>query len=259
MGKNDKPAARGKDAGREAQVALHVPHGSTCVPECVSFSIPIDVELLRLTDWHVEELFPSSDLASFVPGISRLVVDVERFRDDDREPMSAYGLGPVYTKSLDGRDLRECPPSLRESYLSTWYDPHHRRIHDWMSGVISDGGVAILVDCHSFPNEPLPGERLGSGRPDICLGTSGNTPGWLLDAARRGFKNEGFSVEIDFPYSGCLIPSEFERNPSALGIMIEVNRRLYMDEATTEKSVGFERLRGILRQVILGFRTDALR
>ena len=50
-------------------------------------------------------------------------------------------------------------------------------------------------------------------------------------------------MAIDTPFDGCLIPMAFyETEPRVHGIMIELNRKLYMNEATGEKHSGFEKL-----------------
>jgi N-formylglutamate amidohydrolase len=47
-------------------------------------------------------------------------------------------------------------------------------------------------------------------------------------------------VELNNPYSGCIIPSEFyETEKNVKGIMIEINKRLYMDgERVNREKVG---------------------
>ena len=56
-----------------------------------------------------------------------------------------------------------------------------------------------------------------------------NTPKWLLDACLSFFKELGYSVEVNFPYDGCLVPSRFEGDRRVPAIMLEGNRRLYLE------------------------------
>ena len=92
-----------------------------------------------------------------------------------------------------------------------------------------DNSCSRLLDCHSFPDEPFAHEDdHGKSCPDICLGSCENTPRWLLDSCLELFLQRGYSVGVDFPYSGCLVPERFHGDLRVPAIMIEVNRRLYL-------------------------------
>ena len=74
----------------------------------------LERELLRLTDRYTDELF-ALDPAIAIPvvfGVSRFVVDPERFTDDALEPMAARGMGAVYTATTDGAPLRAAPHAI---------------------------------------------------------------------------------------------------------------------------------------------------
>ena len=50
----------------------------------------------------------------------------------------------------------------------------------------------------------------------------------------------GYSVAVNEPYAGTLVPSDYYRSDSNVqSVMIEVNRALYMDESTGVKLSGF--------------------
>jgi N-formylglutamate amidohydrolase len=93
---------------------VHILHSSTFVPSDVldSFSVSkfkLKREILRLTDWYVDELFSSvHELGGteVVYPVSRLVSDPERLEDDEREVMASRGMGVIYTRTSDGKDLR---------------------------------------------------------------------------------------------------------------------------------------------------------
>jgi len=51
----------------------------------------------------------------------------------------------------------------------------------------------------------------------------------------------GWTYEVNRPFSGTIVPIDFYRKDKRVSsIMVEVNRRLYMDEGTGEKSTSFE-------------------
>lgn len=59
-----------------------------------------------------------------------------------------------------------------------------------------------------FPSVALPTESGSSQeRPDICIGTDPfHTPPYLVAQLREVFVDEGFSVAIDSPFEGTLVP-----------------------------------------------------
>jgi len=78
-------------------------------------------------------------------------------------------------------------------------------------------------------------------RPDICIGTDPfHTPVALRETLVSAFASEGFRVAVDAPFSGALVPARhYLRNPRVQSVMVEVNRRVYLDEATGLPARGF--------------------
>ena len=212
---------------------LHVPHASTLIPaeELPLFEIDdLDDELLKMTDRYCDELFTGYE--SVVFPVSRLVCDPERFRSDDLESMSKVGMGAVYTSTSYGSLLRRVTPNRREALLQRYYDPHHIRLTEAVEKKLSARGYCLIVDGHSFPDPPLPYEAESlRKRPDFCIGTDRyHTPEVLAKEAAGFLSGKGFSVEFDFPFSGSMVPLKYYgREPQVYSIMIEINRRLYMD------------------------------
>ena len=92
---------------------IHLPHGSSLIPECwredfLVGSEELASEQLRLEDRFTNELFGAGWPASlsWTAHVSRLVVDVERFRSDDLEPCASVGMGAVYVRGTRGQALR---------------------------------------------------------------------------------------------------------------------------------------------------------
>ena len=127
-----------------------------------------------MTDAFTDDLFTPTPLeaARVVFPVNRLVCDVERFPNDADEPMALRGMGAVYVKTTDGRLLRDhLTAAERTRLIETWYRPHHQKLAVSAEQLIADGR-SILVDCHSFPSQPLPHEPdQDPARPDICIGT----------------------------------------------------------------------------------------
>jgi N-formylglutamate amidohydrolase len=236
-----------------AQVVLHAPHSSRVVPPDIRSSLclddaALDAELLRMTDAFTDELFRVSirGVAEVVHPVSRLVLDPERFREDEREPMSSRGMGAIYMRTAHGQPLRSSLDDLqRQRLLQRWYDPHHQRLTSAADAALINHGRCLIVDCHSFPSTPLPCDmNQAPNRPDICIGTdSFHTPPPLTARVRRFFADRKFSVDIDSPYSGTIVPqSHYRKNRNVESIMVELNRSLYMDEQTGRRSDRFDEI-----------------
>ena len=236
----------------EGRLILLTPHASRIIPEELRDQIvlsdpELSAELIRMTDAYTDELFsfPGATVVRFP--VSRLLVDVERFLDDAQEPMSQVGMGGIYTHTAHGKKLRRDLQSHERRYLVTqYYGTHHRRLRTETQNELDKKGRALIVDCHSFPSEPLPCDRdRRSPRPEFCIGTDPfHTPAALIESTARCIKEMGYSVGIDRPYAGTMVPMAFYRKDRRVAsIMIEVNRSLYMDELAGTKTAGFGAVR----------------
>lgn len=65
-----------------------------------------------------------------------------------------------------------------------------------------------------------------ANRPDICLGADEyHTSDGLLDLAHDVLVSSGYSVAVNTPFSGCLLPmSSYQKTKRVQELMIEVNR-----------------------------------
>ena len=242
-----------------AWVIFHVPHDSTDIPAVVlsqfALSDPeLRAELIKMTDHFTGSLFTEGVPVEQVvrAPVSRLVVDVERFVDDRQEPMASRGMGAVYTLTSEGRPLRRpIDSSTRQALIDTWYRPHHARLTSAIRRVLAVHGQALLVDAHSFASAPLPHESdQRSDRPQICIGTDEHhTPMALREAFVAAFRGAGFVTEVDRLFSGALVPRSHHRTEKHVcAVMVEVNRALYLNEATGERNEVYEARAAQLRQ-----------
>jgi N-formylglutamate deformylase len=232
-------------------VLLHVPHGGTRVPDWVRSRLLLtDVELAAeteaLTDHRTDLVaLSAADLAAVRPfaivnGISRFVVDPERF-PDDREEMAAVGMGAVYTHGTRGQRIRADDPAHAAALLDAFYRPWAAAVEAAVRGRLAATGQAVLLDVHSYPREPLPYELHADGaRPAICLGTDAfHTPAWLVDAAREAFAPLGV-VGVDSPFAGTYVPlAHFNADSRVASLMLELRRDVVDDqEAAVARALG---------------------
>ena len=241
-----------------SKLVMHIPHSSLFIPDGIRrrFLIgerEIQENLLALTDWKTDELFaPVFQHRRVVYPFSRMVCDPERYRDDAEETMSRRGMGAVYLRDAFGRPLREATPKQREMLLRRFYDPHHRLLEAAVDAAIREHGSCLIIDAHSFSATPLPYEpEQQADRPDICLGTSReHTPEKLFELASTHFRARGFSAARNHPYAGTIVPLKYWGDRRVAGLMVEVNRKLYMEPGRMEKGPGFDAVRTAVREFL---------
>jgi len=62
------------------------------------------------------------------------------------------------------------------------------------------------------------------------------------------FENAGLNVAINKPFRGSLVPGKYYRfNDKVLSVMIEVNRKLYLEEDSGIKGENFSNIKTIIR------------
>ncbi len=221
-------------------IIIHVPHASTWIPESEKkyFVTPnLQHEIKVMTDHFCDDLFDTGDEQICFP-VSRLICDPERFRDDTQERMSRVGMGAVYIKCSDGTKLKEIPAKHKEWILREYYDTHHAALETAVAKAIAQQGRCLIIDGHSFYEEALPYEPdQDPWRPDICIGTDEfHTPEKITDTLVTFFRERGYSVAVNRPFAGALVPLRYYRSDKrVMSVMIEINRRLYIDRNIRKK------------------------
>lgn len=236
------------------KLVLHIPHSSTEIPlrdGYVSTQDEIQDEIIKLTDWYTDDLFDSELDDKIVARFSRIFCDVERFADDELEVMSKFGMGVLYEKFDNGNQLRVVTPDLKSDVLNNYYWVHHTLLSKAVKTSLEQTKSCLILDCHSFPSSPLTRAIVQDEiRPDFNIGTdSYHTPSRLIEASKEFFKSRGLSLGIDTPYSGSIVPMEYyQKDPRVSSIMLEVNRRLYLKENTSEKSENYDKTKEIIQE-----------
>lgn len=239
------------------RIIVHIPHSNSVIPEeyLPNFTIApseISSELLRMTDHYTDELFDWPDRLVFP--ISRLVCDVERFRDKQKESMSQQGMWVCYTHTSEEKEMKYINADHEKEILDKYYDPHHKLLAKLAEDRIRVFGHCVIVDVHSFSPKPLLYEpNQDNNRPQICIGTDDyHTSDDLKYFTRQFFSDCGYSTDLNNPYSGAITPmGMYKREPRLIAIMIELNRSLYMDIETAGKTKGFMKLKTYLREYLV--------
>ena len=217
------------------KIVLNVPHSSIdSYQEGWLGAVNMFPIVKRWTDWHTDILFSSSlvNVSMVRYDKSRFYCDVERLMND---PMEKIGQGIIY-KEFEGFK-RDVSSSLHDKLM---YDYHlHRQRLSY--NITSD--KVLLIDCHSFPSD--------LSDVDICIGFNSD---WSMDIDVVNylvdtFKAHGYTIGINAPYSNSITPpSEFEYT----SVMIEVNKRVYLDEDSLFiKPTQFTKLKQLLHDIYL--------
>jgi N-formylglutamate deformylase len=235
---------------------LHIPHSSTLIPikdgYCVTDEI-LNQEILKLTDWYTDDLFENETDVSIKAPFSRIFCDTERFSDDSQEVMAQFGMGVLYEKTDTGKPLRKITPELRQHILDNYYWKHHNQFTASVKLQLQEYGTATIVDCHSFPHKPI--IRVldqSSFRPDFNIGTDAyHTPKNWIDASIAFFEEKGYSLGVDKPYKGSIVPMDYyQKNKNVQSIMLEINRALYLDGPYNEKSNQYQKTKQVVQEFL---------
>ena len=211
-----------------SNIVLNIPHSTSSGVENAGW--PKTDDFYRLvntwTDWHTDTLFSCDEerVQSVRFPLSRFVVDAERLIDD---PMEEIGQGIIYN-----RYGGVCRNVSNEKELMIHYYNHIELLKKQLTP------QSILIDCHSFPSF--------LSDVDVCIGYNDDwscPPQDIIDYVSRKFADAGYKVGINEPYSNSISPKcEFDY-PS---FMIELNKKVYMNEDTLELTDGSRRVKAIL-------------
>lgn len=219
------------------EVILHVPHTSTSLGNERN-SILLDDEALKLelsydTDWGADELFSEQlckhSIIWYKSYISRIICDVERFIPDE---LDKYGRGFIYTKDVYGRRLKKDLTPEEYNKILTYYTEYHSQLNNLVRDSISKQGKALIIDCHTFCNKSITtGGYVGETRIEINIGVSStNTPKYLSQSLQKALSSMGYTIGINNPFSGTMIPQNYIDNKLVESIMVEVNRDKFSEQ-----------------------------
>ncbi len=225
--------------------------------------------LRRSEDCYVDELFirgASRGATLLSARFPRAYLDVNRepFELDPElfvEPLPdwanarsvrvAGGLGTIARIVSDGEEIYDGPLSLADALLRI--ELLHKPFHAVLRGLIERAqrnfGFAVLIDCHSMPSAHM--AHAGVQRPDFVIGDRFGTSCdvRLTKLIRSSLTELGYEAQLNRPYAGGYITEHYGRPHRGVhAVQLEINRGLYMNERTLEKTPRFLSLeRDLLR------------
>jgi N-formylglutamate deformylase len=279
---NDHPAfTRTNPSGIAAPLVLDSPHSGTTYPEDFGSAVPREA-LRNAEDSYVDELYAGAPrygallIAARFPRSyidpNRSILDIDTALLDAPWPGPAIasrktqlGIGLIWRLLDTGAPIYARKLSVAEVMrrITAYHQPYQKAVKDALDATHAHFGAVWHINCHSMPALSSAISEEGPGRPraDFVLGDRDGTTcapeftafvaGWL----RAG----GYDVKVNDPYKGVELVRAFS-DPKAgrHSLQIEVNRRLYMDERTRERTPGFARLQADLDALVAAVASYAI-
>lgn len=254
-------------------LVLDSPHSGVDYPDDFGCSVGRD-KLRQAEDSFVDELFAAGPgvgatlIAARFPRSyidpNRSLLDIDASLLDSAwpgpaipSPKTQRGIGliwrlldtgePIYSRKLSVDEVKQ--------RIVRYHQPYQRAVKDAMDRAHDHFGAVWHLNLHSMPavSSSISEEGPGKLRADFVLGDrDGSTcePGFTAMVAEE-LRAMGYEVKINDPYKGVELVRAFS-DPKAgrHSLQIEVNRKLYMDERTREKSSGFAALKANLDRLL---------
>jgi N-formylglutamate amidohydrolase len=247
---------------RTAPLIFASPHsGRRYPPDLLADARVSLISLRRSEDAYVDELFAGAaahGAAVLSAMIARAYIDLNRDPDeldpdmfDERPPFTAHassarvqaGLGAIPRISGDGQAIyrRKLPLDEARRRIATVHRPYHAMLQNLVTETQEAFGCAVLVDCHSMPSAAR-----GAHAPDIVLGDrfGASCHPSVTALAEATLRRLGYRVARNTPFAGGHTTQTYGRPSGRIhALQIEINRALYVDERTLERTTGYPRLR----------------
>lgn len=175
----------------------------------------------------------------------------------DHSPKTASGIGLIWRVLDDNSPIyaRKLSVAEVERRIAQCHAPYWAALTTAVEAAYAAHGRVVHINCHSMPEVagPISWVKPGTRFADVVLGDrDGSTcsPDFtrLLTEA---FRAEGLSVAVNDPYKGVELVKQFGRPfENRHSIQIELNRKLYMNEATRERNENYKKLRELLQRVM---------
>lgn len=216
-------------------ILFHIPHASLKIPKvywdiCQKEKNYIEQSNLFLNDYLTNKLIPIH-CHKLMFKYSRIFCDVEKFKDDSKEEMAKKGMGVIYTRDCD--NLIASPnKKYKTKVIKSYYNKHHNKLDKTVTTLLNKYKKCIIIDLHSYSDEMVSKLFNINNNPDICIGTDDYyTNNSLINFTIEHFKEYGYSVELNKPYQGTIIPNKYinKKEHKLQSIMLEVNKRIYLN------------------------------
>ena len=232
-------------------VVFASPHSGQAYPAAFLRASQLSETAIRSSeDAFVDLLFDAAPVLGaplLVADVPRAFVDLNRDCDEldpaliegargaSHNPRVSSGLGVIPRVVSNGRPIYtgKMPLTEAKTRLAEHWHPYHAELQSLLDDAKASFGKAILIDCHSMPHEAI--DQTSGQRPEIVLGDRFGAA-CSTDIVREieaAFTRAGFRVARNAPFAGAFVTQNYGR-PSRRqhAVQVEIDRALYMDEAT---------------------------
>ena len=203
-------------------------------------------------------------LAAEVP---RAVVDLNRAAEEldpalvrgvprgGINPRVSSGLGVIPRVVAQGRSIYSGKISRDEARrrIEDIWRPYHARLQGLMDDAVAGFGQVVMLDLHSMPHEAIESAVSRGRPPEVVLGDrfGASASAEIVDAVEEILARLGLRVARNAPFAGAYVTQAYGRPDRGRHVLqIEVDRSLYMDEATLQPHGGFDDMRDLLTEAV---------
>ncbi len=253
--------------GNPVPVVVEIPHAGLAVEPISAATLIAPVSALgRDADLYVDELYVEATnvgASVLVSHVSRYVCDLNRAESDvDGYAVQGTGGGNfphglIWHQTTDSQAALAGPLSRaeHERRLRLIYRPYHQALRRLLVESGQRFGYVNLLAAHSMPGAGRSGHRdPGSHRADVVPGSRGFTSAdpLVIRCPEQLAVKRGWSVAHDTPYRGGFTTGHYGQPQNRVhAVQVELNRQLYMNEATLERLAGkFESTREYCTELV---------
>jgi N-formylglutamate deformylase len=266
------PFRRHVPTGEPLPLVLDSPHSGEDYPADFDHAPP-RIEVRRAEDTHVARLYRSAPRhgatlieatfpRSYIdPNRSLADVDPDLLADAWGEPLAptrktAQGIGLVWRNARSGVPMyaRKLAAAEVRARIERFWKPYHDALAAELDARHHIFGAVWHINCHSMPAVgDANADDPGRARADFVLGDRDGTtcdPAFT-GAVAHALQDMGYDVARNDPYKGVELVKKHGRPAEKRhSLQIEVNRRLYMDEATLVPNDGYAKLERDLEKLL---------
>ncbi|MBJ3761360.1 N-formylglutamate amidohydrolase [Maribius pontilimi] len=170
-------------------------------------------------------------------------------------PRVASGLGVVPRVVAGGRSIYRGKIGLdaARSRIRTVWRPYHDQLRKLIDAAHDQFGQAILIDCHSMPHEALDTSVSVGRRPNVVLGDRFGAAAatGLVSRLEEIFTDLGLTCVRNAPFAGAFTAQQYGRPGRGQHVVqVEIDRALYMDEATVTPHSGFDDFKALMDRAV---------